>query len=238
MWSVRKRDRRVGAGVGAVLLVSTAIGLIGGAALRLPGAGSDARASVPAAGPRAPSAAPLQQGTVVVDDAVGDLTTEVALGRTRTPDGAVAAFAGYAAWLIGSPAAAADPSGAVRAVGGASVNPADAQLLAGMQRVPGDDFAAESGAYRVLGLSGDARAPAEVMVEVAAPLTVAGTSRWSRVGGVVAWTPSGWRVVSIRPGELPQPEQARTDVRTFTAEDRARTLAGLGWRAFARGTGR
>lgn len=232
-----------------VLVLGVTAGLIVGGAVRLlgPSGGNGAHAQVPGATstPTAPSdppptagAAPLRQGRVVANDAVGALSSEVSLGRVRTPDGAVTAFTAYAAWLVGSPAAQADPVAALRAVGSALVDPVDARQVVEMSRKPGDGFAASAGAYRVLGRAGDIARPREVMVEVAAPLTVNGRTRWGVVGGVVSWTESGWQLVSIRPGEVPQPTSRREDIRAFTPAERAKTFAGLGWQAFAAAEGR
>jgi len=232
-----------------VLILGVTAGLIVGGAIRIFGPDSGGahaaapRTSATPTGVPAPplptaEAGPLRQGRVPVNDSVGDLTTEVALGTVHTPDGAVAAFAAYAAWLVGSPAAQGDPTAAIGAVGGGSVNPIDARLISEMTRQPGDGFAASAGGYRVLGHAGDAKQPQEVMVEVTAPLTVNGRTRWSTIGGVVTWTPDGWKLVSIRPVEVPQPEAGRRDIRQLSTAERARTFAGLGWQAFALPEGR
>lgn len=226
-----------------VLILGVTAGLIVGGAIRIFGPDGGAHAAAPGAsatptGVPAPplpttDAGPLRQGRVPVNDAVSGLTTEVALGTVHTSDGAVAAFAAYAAWLIGSPAAQGDPTAAIGAVGGGSVNLIDARLISEMTRKPGDRFAAGAGGYRVLGHAGDAKQPKEVMVEVLAPLTVNGRTRWSTVGGVVTWTPDGWKLASIRPVEVPQPRAGRRDIRELSEAERARTFAGLGWQAFA-----
>ncbi len=241
--------RRATAKIVLVLLLGVVAGLIVGGGVRVLGLGDGdgAHATAPGATSSPPvpasplptaTAATLRQGRVPANDAVGRLASEVSLGRVHTSDGAVAAFTAYAVWLVGSPAAQADPVAAVRAVGSSLVNPADARQVIEMSRKPGDGFAASAGAYRVLGRAGDAAKPREVMIEVTAPLTVNGSTRWSAVGGVVAWTPAGWQLISIRPVEVPQPASGRTNVRGFTPAERAKTFAGLGWQAFALAEGR
>lgn len=237
--------RRATAKIILVLVLGVIAGLIVGGAFRLlgPENGDGAHAATPGAATAAPAtpapppptsgAAALRQGRVAANDAVGRLTAEVSPGTVRTSDGAVAAFTAYATWLIGSPAAHDDPVAALRAVGSTLLNPVDARQVTEMSRKPGDGFAASAGAYRVLGRSGDAAEPAEVMVEVTAPLTVNGRTRWSTVGGVVAWTADGWQLVSIRPVDVPQPKPGRSDIRAFTPAERSKTFAGLGWQAFA-----
>lgn len=242
--------RRHAVTVIGVLVIGVLAGLIVGGAIRLlgPDGGAAEAAAVPEVDsrPSAPPGSPpptaeasaLKQGRVAASDAVADLTTEVALGRERTQDGAAAAFTAYAAWLIGSPAARDDPEAALRVVGGRLVTPSDARLLIAMKRKSGDGLSASAGAYRILGRSGAASAPDSVMVEVTAPLTVDGRTRWATVGGVVAWTPTGWQLVSIRPREVPQPGPGRRDVRALSPAERAKTLAGIGWQAFTTPEGR
>lgn len=223
------------------LAIGVTAGLVVGGAVHLFGDSSNAAQAATAAssgGPEVlpPSPAPdspLAGGVVVADDVAAVAPTEPVLGKVRTADGAAAAFTMYASWLVGSPAAAQDPTNAVKAVGGTLLNSTDARLLAGMQRSPGDGFAASRGAYRIMGYAGTPESPVEVMIEVTAPLTVAGSTRWSTVGGVVTWTKAGWQLTSIRPVEVPQPASDVVDVRRLQAADRAKTLKGVGWRAFA-----
>jgi hypothetical protein len=107
-----------------------------------------------------------------------------------------------------------------------------------MHRQNGDRFDAEHGAYRVIAHAGDAAAPSQVMIEVTAPLTLAGTTTWRTIGGVVGWTPTGWQLVSIEPRATAQPATTRDDVRAFSDQERARTFDGLGWRSYQLGSGR
>lgn len=185
----------------------------------------------------APSAAPLRQGRVEPLTSVENLTGEVALGKIRTKNGAVAAFTSYSMWLIGSPAAAAEPEQAAESVGGSLINPADARLLAGMHRKNGDTFAAGRGAYRVIGHAGDEAAPEQVMLEIAGPLTVGGNTRWSIVGGVVKWTSTGWQLVSIQPRDVPQPAKEHSTAKSLSTKERGAMLDGLGWQLFAASDG-
>lgn len=239
---------------GAALLVGVAAGLIvGGVAGALTpwsnnsNAGSASAAEVKSTNTpdakfneraEAPGAAPLQEGTVEAEPAAGNLEGEVDLGQVHTRNGAVAAFSSYSMWLVGSPAAAAEPEQAASVVGSELINPADARLLAGMNRQEGDSFAAENGAYRIIGHAGDEAAPSQVMLEIAAPLTVGGKTRWSIVGGVVKWTSSGWQLLSIQPREVPQPSRTATDAESFSQDERSSVLDGLGWKLFTSPDGR
>jgi hypothetical protein len=173
---------------------------------------------LPSEVPAPPVEAPPRRGDASVDESAGDARGAIAPGTTRTQAGAVSAFATCAVWLIGSPAAKNEPALAAQAVGGDLINSADAQLIAGMQRHPGDSFAAQDGRYRILGLSGDQALPDQVMVEVEAPLTMGGRTRRAVVGGVITWTPAGWMVSSMTPREV------------------SPTLPGLGWQRFADGS--
>ncbi|MCX6406616.1 MAG: hypothetical protein NTV28_06840 [Propionibacteriales bacterium] len=176
----------------------------------------------------------LETGDVDVDRQVEE-AQEIALGKVHSQKGAVAAFSSYAVWIVGSSSAQTDPQLVPEQIGQGEMNPADAQLLAGMQRSPSDRFDAEAGVYRVLGHAGDEGAPDQVMVEVAAPLTMAGRSRWAVIGGVVRWSDEGWVVASIQPRDLEQPESATASASELDAADRARTLEGLGWQLFDSG---
>ncbi|MEG9227626.1 hypothetical protein [Aeromicrobium sp. Sec7.5] len=179
----------------------------------------------------APGADSLQEGLVKPAPEVGDLATPVAKGKDRTKNGAVAAFSSYSAWLIGSPAAASDAAAALDAVASDLLNPAVAQTLLDIDRSGDNHFAVEVGAYRVIAHSGDDAAPDQVMVEIAAPLTIAGATRWAVVGGVVQWTEAGWDLVSIAPREVPQPA-GKSSVDDLSDAERAATLEGLGWQSF------
>lgn len=217
--------------------IGVTAGVVVGGAVHLLGNGNDATAAgkpvpTPSAVAAPTAGAPLPVGAVVAHPIAGEQASEPQSGRTRTTDGAAAAFTAYAQWLVGSPSAAEDPAAAVAAVGGTVLNPVDARLLVEMQRGPGDGFAASDGAYRVLGHAGPARAPEEVMVEITAPLTAGGKTRWATVGGVVTWTSQGWKLTSIKPSEVAQPTVGRGDVDAFSPRDRSRTLPGLGWRSF------
>lgn len=105
-------------------------------------------------------------------------------------------------------------------------------MLASMKRSKDDTFDVAQGAYRVLGYSGSAMKPEQVMVEIAAPLSVGGNSRWSVVGGVVKWVNGAWELSSIAPREIPQPRSADSAEGLSKAE-RPKVLEGLGWLKFA-----
>ena len=180
----------------------------------------------------APGSADLDKGEVEPDPDVAESSVDVALGTDRSKNGAVAAFASYSTWLVASPAAASDPAGALEVVGDGILNPATAQQLVDLDRNGDNDFAVTAGAYRVLAYSGDELTPDQVMLEIAAPLTIAGETRWAAVGGVVQWIDGSWKLQSIAPREIPQPAQAST-IEDFTDTDRESTLQGLGWLTFA-----
>lgn len=176
------------------------------------------------------TSAPLTEGPVAVDQEVERLDGPVEPGTKRTEGGAVAAFSAYAVWLIGSPAAQDEPKQAVEVIGGDTLDSGDAEMMSGMRHADGDTFDAEHGAYRVIGHAGDADKPDQVMVEVAAPLTMGGSTRWAVVGGVVRWTADGWSVASMQPRETAQADTLRAD--RLTPKQRVSTLKGLGWRLF------
>lgn len=213
--------------------------VVGGATVQLAPWSADqtgnaaSAATSPTTVPETPGEAPLEEGAVVANEAAGELEVPIDLGSTRTLDGAVAAFSSYAAWLVGSPAAAEEPELASEVVGGKLINAADARLLAGMQRSEGDAFDLASGAYRVLGHAGDESRPDEVLVEVAGPLTIAGATRWAVIGGSIAWTDEGWQLVSIVPREVPQPSAADKSAESLSKTERISVLDGLGWHLFA-----
>ncbi len=185
----------------------------------------------PGAAATSPGAAELQEGVVEADEAVAELNTQVALGDDRSKSGAVASFTAYAQWLLSSPAAAAEPQAAVESVASDVIDPATARQLVDMERIAGDGFDVPSGAYRVLASAGDEDAPEQLMLEIAAPLTVAGQTRWAVVGGVVKWESGAWHLVSMAPREIPQPD-GKSNVNQFNEAERASTLEGLGWFAF------
>jgi hypothetical protein len=101
-----------------------------------------------------------------------------------------------------------------------------------MMRSPGDDFRPDVGAYRVLGYSGGAGSPDQVIVEVVAPLTLAGSTRWVVVGGTVTWTGSEWKLFSMAPRELPTQPTKQTG--PMLTSGSASWMQGTGWRTFAR----
>lgn len=179
----------------------------------------------------APGSAGLLDGVVEADPDVAELDSEVAKGTQRTKNGAVAAFTSYSVWLIASPAAASDPSAALEALGGDVLNPTDARQLTDLDRSGSNGFDVAKGAYRVVAHSGDETSPDQVMVEIAAPLTIDGATRWAVVGGVVQWVEGAWELSSIAPREVPQPTSGPS-VSDFSDADRNLTLAGLGWATF------
>lgn len=181
----------------------------------------------------APGAAGVAPGPVVADPSVAELHGPVSRGTDPSRDGAVAAFTSYSVWLLTSPAAAADPAGALEVVGQGLLNPTLMQPFVDLDRDASDAFEVERGAYRVPGYSGPEEAPDQVMVEVLAPLTLDGSTRWAVVGGVVQWTDGGWSLQNIGPREVPQPSSGPS-VADFSEDDVAATLDGLGWATFSR----
>lgn len=184
--------------------------------------------------PPAARLAAIPVGAVAIDPSIADLAAEPAIEADRTLDGGVKAFVESALWVLASPAAEADPMNAPAAVSDV-IGTTDAEILGRFDRTGGVDFLPLDGAYRVLGHSGDEARPEAVMVEVAAPLTVASSTRWLIVGGVISWTDDGWQISSIRPTETGQPTSGATHLGEFTDEDRLAVLTGLGWTAFANG---
>lgn len=178
--------------------------------------------------------ADITVGSVSIDQSIADLAAEPGIEADQTIDGGVTALVESALWLLASPAAEADPMNAPAAVSDV-IGTTDAEILGRFDRTGGVDFLPLDGAYRVLGHSGDEAAPEAVMVEVAAPLTVASSTRWLIVGGVISWTENGWQISSIRPTETGQPTSGATHLGEFTDEDRLAVLTGLGWTAFANG---
>lgn len=175
----------------------------------------------------------IPEGKVVANDKAGALSVPLDEALVRTLDGAVAAFTSQATWLIGSPAARAEPSAAVHDVAASSLSNADAQVLTGMQRSAKDSFTPSLGAYRVLGHSGSKAKPDHVMVEVLAPLTTKTGTRWVIIGGVVSWNGAEWKLASMAPRELPsQPPVTDVAVGDLPAADRQGVLDGLGWVSF------
>lgn len=236
------REKSVVAVAIAALALGSVAGVVVGGGLHLFGGGSNAASAAEAPGEQAASepvpslpaeSAPLTEGTVAVDQSLEQIDGPVTQGRTRTQDGAVSAFSAYAVWLIGSPAAKDEPTLAAEVIGGDTINNADAETIAGMRRSENDTFAASDGSYRVLGFAGTADAPEQVMVEIAAPLTANGKTRWAIIGGVVKWTADGWSVASMQPRETDQADASKAD--ELTAKERVKTLPGLGWRLFNEG---
>lgn len=232
------RGRTVITAAFAALAIGSTVGVVVGSSTHLFGDGDTANAATTtptaSATVEVPAAeAPLEEGAIRIDQDIDQMSGPVQLSKIRTQDGAAAAFASYAAWVISSPAAKREPSLAVQAIGADTLNNADAELLRGMKRAPDDNFQVAQGAYRVLGHAGADERPDQVMVEIAAPLSVGGNERWSIVGGVVKWTADGWTVASLRPREI---EDADSDSASdLTAEERAGTLPGLGWRLIRAG---
>lgn len=178
--------------------------------------------------------ADIPVGAVSIDQSIADLAAEPAIEADQTVDGGVKAFVESAMWVLASPAAEADPTNAPAAVSDV-IGTTDAEILGRFDRTGGVDFLPLDGAYRMLGHSGDEARPEAVMVEVAAPLTVASSTRWLIVGGVISWTENGWQISSIRPTETGQPTSGATHLGEFTDKDRLAVLTGLGWTAFANG---
>lgn len=142
--------------------------------------------------------------------------------------GAASAFADMAVWTVLSPAAKEDPVAAVSALGEGVLNSGDTQMLASMVRSDGDKFEVADGAYRVLGHSGNAMKPDQVMLEITAPLTLAGKNRWAVIGGVVKWNDDHWSVVSMTPREVEGGDDLQPPVGLETD-----LLDGTGWQRFA-----
>lgn len=180
----------------------------------------------------APGGAGVAPGSVVADPSVAELRGPVGRGTDPSPDGAVAAFTSYSVWLLTSPAAATDPAGALEVVGRGLLTPTLVQSLVDLDRSAPDAFEVERGAYRVPGYSGPEEAPDQVMVEVLAPLTLDGSTRWAVIGGVVQWTDGAWSLQSLAPREVPQPT-AGWSVAEFSEDDVATILPGLGWATFS-----
>ena len=175
---------------------------------------------------------PLEEGEAAADDAAADATTEIETDATRTQAGAVEAFVSYATWVIASPAAAEDPSQTSEALGGL-LNPADAAMVEAIDRAGGLDYRPSLGAYRVVGISGQANAPDAVMLEVVAPMTVQAETVWSKIGGVMTWQGGQWLPTSMRPTEIPQPNTPSLPVGDMSEPDRDIVLDGLGWELFS-----
>ena len=224
----------IGTHVGSLLDVTRDMGHTSSANPRIAIAGAEA--SSPTAIPAQPEpfgagAATVQQGSASVSSDVRSLTAPRRF-TGRSLDGAVSGFASMATWLIASPAARSQPALAVEEVAAPAVDPATSQTLANMLRSPGDDFRPEVGAYRVRGYSGGEGSPDQVIVEVVAPLTLACSTRWVVVGGVVTWTGSEWKLFSMAPRELPTQPTKQTGLRLKSGA--VPWAQGPGWRTFAR----
>lgn len=115
----------------------------------------------------------IERGTAVADDGAADATTAINVTTGHDQTGAVEAFVSYATWAIASPAAAEDPLHASQALGG-RLNSADAAMVDAIDHSSAHDFVPSRGAYRVLGRSGSAAHPDQVMLEVVAPMTIDG----------------------------------------------------------------
>jgi hypothetical protein len=238
----RASRRATGAAVVAACLAVAGAAVLGGAFA--PTARTGAEGPRPAAGE--PSASfghtrddeaisepsELGEGAAGADDAAADATTAIEPAGDRGPAGAVEAFASYATWVIASPAAAEDPLNTSEALGGA-LNSADAAMIEAIDHSSDLDFVPSKGAYRVLGHSGDERAPDQVMVELVAPMTVDGRTMWSKIGGVVAWQDGRWLPTSMRPGEVEQPADPSMVLVDMSETERDHLLEGLGWQLFS-----
>lgn len=97
-----------------------------------------------------------------------------------------------------------------------------------MVRSDGDKFEVADGAYRILGHSGNATKPDQVMLEITAPLTLAGKARWAVIGGVVKWNDDHWSVVSMTPREVEDADDSQPPVDVEND-----LLGGTGWQRFA-----
>lgn len=214
--------------VGASVCLVTLGAVVGAAAV----VAGDSETTQVTAGSRNDPGSMLMEGAVTFDRSVAELATIVPRGTEQTQNGAVAAFTSYAVWLVGSPAAENDPSKAVRKLGKDRIHPADAQLLTSMHRTANTQFAAASGAYRIVGFNGPSDKPDHVLVEVAAPLTIDGSTRWVVVGGVVVWVDGSWQLYSMQPREIPQPDGAALDITSLSDDDQSRVLDGIGWHTY------
>ncbi|MFD4328469.1 hypothetical protein ACFWQC_27820 [Nocardioides sp. NPDC058538] len=147
-------------------------------------------------------------------------------------DAAVEGFVEAMAWALTSEVSAASPQQVGEALG-EKLNFADATLIEGFDRSGGASVAIEEGAYRVLGYSGSAENPDQVMVEVSVPMTIDGRRNRMIAGGVMVLTSEGWKVASMRPREV-KPDETVVDqadiVEELTAGDQ-----GLGWQRFLSG---
>ncbi len=115
-----------------------------------------------------------------------------------------------------------------------SVNAVDGSLIANTARNGDPLLEPWRGAYRVPGVSGSDDDLQPVMVEIIAPMTYAGASRYLAVGGVVEWTgDDGCRLASMQRRQL---DGAPSPSDTLTPEQEPGLHAGLGWFRYA-GTG-
>lgn len=152
-------------------------------------------------------------------------------------DDAVAAFVDTAGWVLTSEDARADPN-LVRAE-----LPSLDLMSAGMLQVvePGAEAVVDftPGAYTTYGHSGDAAAPAMVMLDTLVVVTVDGSARWLKIGGVMMRTATGWTPSTMQPTELPQPDDVSTPLAEMAPAQVQRVMGdtSLGWKSFA-ATGR
>lgn len=150
-----------------------------------------------------------------------------------TVDDAVAAFADTAGWVLTSEGARADPR-LVRAE-----LPSLDLMSVGMVRViePGAEAVVDftPGAYTTYGHSGDAAAPAMVMLDTLVVVTVDGSSRWLKIGGVMVRTTAGWTPSTMQSTELPQPDDLSTPLVKMAPAQAQRVMGdtSLGWKSFA-----
>lgn len=234
--------KQTGVVAATVAIVAGAAWLAGATGGSTPAA-EPARPSPSATSTAAPTAAAqgtatgLPQGKVeAARGASGDINKFLAGSSPRTIDGAVEGFIDSAQWMLASPAVAADPANALPVISEV-LNVTDREMLRGFDRKGGVVFSPTAGAYRVLGHAGDEARPDKVMVEVVAPLEVAGNQRWIVIGGVVSFVDGRWQVESIRPTTPSQPDAGARSVNEMAEQDRSKVLKGLGWKSFANADG-
>ena len=185
-------------------------------------------------GPVPLSDAAMAQGQVAADTTATLAARQPELERVQTADGAVAAFISYTTWLLGSKAAAAEPTLAMDAVTDAafpSLNREQVRLALSVGRATLDPT---NGGYRVLGFSGPPEQPDQVMVEALGHLTSAKSSRWMIYGGTVIWSKGGWRLGGFLPNPQAEAELGSAAQRNTSSAKAATapTPPGLGWTRF------
>jgi hypothetical protein len=100
-------------------------------------------------------------------------------------------------------------------------------------------FTASAGGYRVQGTAGPAGKPVQVSVEIAAPASLNGVTRWLSVTGVMAWSQGSWRLFSADARELAkQPSGPGARASRMSPGDRRRVFSGSesgpgGWVMYA-----